>query len=552
MYDRSVNRSGRSLRGEPHVAVIGAGMGGLAAAIDLARTGFRVTLLERAPEPGGKMRAVATGDDPATLMDAGPTVLTMVDVFEALFADSGVSLADRVALRPASRLARHFWADGSSLDLHADPARTRDAIGDLAGADEARRFDAFRARAEAMRRTLDIPFMRAPKPTLPRLVQAAGPRALARIAPFSTLAGFLGGQFRDKRLRQLFGRYATYCGSSPYEAPATLALIAAVEASGIWTVEGGMRRLAHAMATRARELGATLRFGTAVDRIVIRGCRARGVVLATGEFVAADAVLCNADTDALARGLFGEAARDAAQARSAMARSLSAVTWTMRAVVEGPAPLRHNVVFSADASNEFDDLRRLARAPRSPTVYLCAEDRADGDDLRADNRAEGNDRQRRGPAARGAERILALVNAPASGDDRTRFGKEELDQCEAAMSARLRLNGFRLHRTEGPGLRTGPREWETLFPGTGGALYGTALRGWASSFRRPGSRSAIEGLYLAGGSVHPGPGVPMAVLSGRLAASAIASDVRRSTPRFRTAAISGGTSTRFRPTGRTD
>ncbi len=535
MYDTAVNRSAASSGVDPRVAVIGAGMGGLAAAIDLARSGHRVTVFERAPAPGGKMRAVATGDDPATLMDAGPTVLTMADVFETLFSDSGASLADRVTLRPAGRLARHFWADGSSLDLHADPARTRDAIGDLAGADEARRYDAFRRRAEAIRRTLDGPFMRAPKPTLPHLVRAAGPRALARIAPFGTLAGFLRGQFRDGRLRQLFGRYATYCGSSPYEAPATLALIAAVELNGVWTVDGGMRHLAAAMAARAAELGATFRFGTAVHRIAIERGRARGVILADGDFVAADAVLSGADTDALARGLLGTAAREAASTRSAAARSLSAVTWTMRAIVEGPALLRHNVVFATDARAEFEDLRRRGRAPRAPTVYLCAEDRTDGD-----------------PAPDGPERILALVNAPACGDDGGRFGKEELDECEKAMSARLRLNGLQLSRTEGPGLRTGPREWETLFPATGGALYGTALRGWASSFRRPGSRSAIEGLYLAGGGVHPGPGVPMATLSGRLAASAIAADLRRSTPRFRTAAISGGTSTRCPPTAPTD
>ena len=534
MDDMSVNVPDRVGRGDPCVAVIGAGMGGLAAAIDLARTGHRVVVVERAASAGGKMRAVAPGRDATLLMDAGPTVLTMADVFESLFADGGVSLADRVKLRPAARLARHFWTDGSSLDLHADPARTRDAIGALAGAGEARRFDGFRARAEAMRRTLDAAFMRASKPTLPGLVRAAGPRALAGIAPFSTLASFLSGQFRDARLRQLFGRYATYCGSSPYEAPATLALIAAVEANGVWYVEGGMRALAAAMATRAVELGATLRFGTGVDRIVIEGGRARGVILATGEFLAADAVLCNADTDALARGLFGAPARAAASTRPAQARSLSAVTWTMRATVEGPALLRHNVVFSADARSEFDDVRRIGRAPRSPTVYLCAQDRADDD-----------------PAPQGTERILALVNAPACGDDRTRFGREELDECEATMSARLRLNGIRLHRTEGPGLRTGPREWETLFPATGGALYGTALRGWASSFRRPGSRSAVEGLYLAGGGVHPGPGVPMAALSGRLAASAIASDLRRSTSRSRTAAISGGMSTRSRRTDRT-
>ncbi len=526
------------------VVVIGAGMGGLAAAIDLARAGHSVTVVERAAAAGGKMRTVRPGGAETDAMDAGPTVLTMAGVFETLFADAGVALGSRVTLRPAERLARHFWTDGSSLDLFADPARTRDAIGTLAGRAEALHFDAFRRRAEAMRRTLDASFMRAPRPSLASLVRRAGIRDLAGIAPFSTLAAFLGRSFRDRRLRQLFGRYATYCGSSPFEAPATLALIAAVEANGVWIVDGGMRRLAHAMAALAGELGADCRFGTGVERIVVRGGRASGVVLDTGEQIAAAAVLCNADTDALARGLLGEAAASAFRARPARSRSLSAVTWAMRAVVEGPALIRHNVLFSADARGEFDDLRTRGTTPRSPTVYLCAEDRMDGGD----------------EPPEGGERILALVNAPALGDDRARFGPEELDQCANRMTARLAENGLALRdltlrdlplrdRADRV-LRTGPREWEALFPGTGGALYGTALRGWASPFRRPGSRSAIAGLYLAGGSIHPGPGVPMATLSGRLAAASIHSDLR-STSRSRPAATPGGMSTRSRPTGGT-
>ena len=510
------------------VAIVGAGMGGLAAAMDLAHRGIAVTVLERSQQPGGKMRTVSV-PGASTPVDAGPTVLTMRDVFEALFEATGSALEDHVTLHPAERLARHAWSFGPTLDLFADPARSRDAIGAFAGADEALRYDLFRQRTAEIYRTLDASFMRAARPNVVELTRRAGPAALFGISPFTRMATALARQFHDPRLRQLFGRYATYCGSSPYEAPATLMLVAHVEQNGVWFVEGGMHRLAVAMAGRAVQLGAQIRCGAEVREIGVRGGRASFVVLADGEIIEADAVLCNGDTAAIAGGLFGAACAGATAPTPPGARSLSAVTWAMSAEATGFPLIRHNVFFAHDARGEFDDLFGRGRLPASPTVYVCAQDQETGQ-----------------PAPDGPERLLCLVNAPAT-DDTRRLDSTELDECTQRMLKRLSRAG--LHLTIQASQRTCPEDFATLFPGTAGALYGPASHGWAASFRRPGSRSAMPGLYLAGGSVHPGPGVPMATLSGRLAAARMLADLgsmRTSHP----VAISGGTSMRSRRTAR--
>jgi 1-hydroxycarotenoid 3,4-desaturase len=377
------------------VAIIGAGIAGLTAAIDLARQGLKVAVIERAEAPGGKMRELAAG---AARVDAGPTVLTMARVFESLFSDAGRSLSAYCTLRPAEILARHAWSERERLDLFADRERSQDAIGAFAGPGAARGYRRFCEDAGRVFRTLDHSFMRRPAPRLESLIAGAGWRGLGdlwQIKPFVTLWAALGAYFDNPRLRQLFGRYATYCGSSPFRAPATLMLVAHVEQEGVWLVEGGMHRLARALARLAEELGATIRYGAEAREILTSGGRVRGVRLADGEIVEADAVVHNGDVAALAHGLLGATVAPAAASVPAAARSLSAVTWAMTAQTSGFPLARHTVFFSDDYAAEFDDILARRRLPANPTVYVCAQDRGDGIE---------------NPT--GAERLLCLINAP--------------------------------------------------------------------------------------------------------------------------------------------
>jgi 1-hydroxycarotenoid 3,4-desaturase len=504
------------------VAVVGAGVGGLACSIDLAASGMAVTLLERAPTTGGKIRVIEVG---GSKIDAGPTVLTMRWVFDDLFAAAGRALSDYARLEHADVLARHAWPDGGRLDLFADQERSIDAIAALCGRDEADRYRGFCDHARGIFQTVEGPFLKSQRPTVGSLLRQAGQMGfgvLARIDAHRTMWRALEATFRDPRLQQLFGRYATYCGSSPFSAPATLNLIAHVESLGVHRVHGGMRALAQGLERLARELGVTVRTSTEVAEVIVHAGRAAGVRLGSGEVIEADAVVSNGDLSALGGGMLGPAGARAVRPTDARSRSLSAITWAIAGRADGFPLVHHNVFFSSDYAAEFAALTRDRRVPEAPTAYLCALDRGDEATPQTD------------------ERFSIIVNAPATGDAPLAWTDEERERCEGNLRATLRSCGLEL--SSRASVQTTPVEFHTLFPGTGGALYGPMATSSLSALSRQGSRTRIARLYVAGGSVHPGPGVPMAALSGRLAAESVKEDLA-STGRSYPVATRGSTST---------
>jgi 1-hydroxycarotenoid 3,4-desaturase len=509
----------------PRVVVVGGGIGGLVAALLLASRGIEVVVLERADTPGGKMREVEIG---GARLDAGPTVFTMRWVFDEIFTAAGATLDSHLVLQKSDLLARHAWSVYERLDLFADRQRSADAIAAFAGPKEARGYLDFCARAQRVYQTLLDSFIRAPKPSIFSLIRGAGVRGLADLAgisPFSTLWQVLGEFFQDPRLRQLFGRYATYCGSSPFHAPATLMLVAHVEQEGVWLVEGGMHRVAAALAGLAAKLGATFSYDAEVAEINLASGGVDAVTLRTGERIEASAVVVNADVAAIAAGDFGSAVIGAVPPTATADRSLSAITFAVRAQADGFPLTRHNVFFSRDYAAEFEDLISHRRLPTDPTVYVCAQGRADASEQ---------------AAPRTPEPLFCLVNAPSNGDTQP-YSQAEIDICKQRIIARLERCGLILREQAQP-IVTTPADFHRMFPTTGGALYGLASHGWMASFRRPGARTRIPGLYLAGGSTHPGPGVPMAALSGRLAAVTLLADLDLTRGSRRMATL-GGTST---------
>ena len=248
------------------IAVIGAGMAGLTAAVDLARSGCEVVLFERAAAPGGKLRELTIGDAAWTQVPrSSPCAACSINCspMRATISIGGSSSF------PPQLLARHAWSADARLDLYADLERTIEAIGSFAGLADARAFVRFAAHAKRVYATLDRSFMQASRPSPVELVRRVGLGGLAdlwNIKPFVTLWQSVSQYFADPRLRQLFGRYATYCGSSPFGAPATLMLVAHVEQAGVWYVEGGMHRLVEQLAALAARCGVTLRCATEITR----------------------------------------------------------------------------------------------------------------------------------------------------------------------------------------------------------------------------------------------------------------------------------------------
>jgi phytoene desaturase len=455
------------------IVVIGAGVGGLAAAIRLAHAGHAVTVLEQAAQLGGKCgRVVADG----FTWDSGPSLLTLPWVFEELFADTGAPLRDELELLPVEPVTRYRFADGSGFDLSADLPRSVAALeawSPGAGAD----WERFMATCAEMWKA-SLPFLTGPPPWPPRRDGSPAPGDLLRVKPWWTLRQLARARVRDPRLRMVIERFATYAGADPRRAPAALAVAGYVEhAFGAWHPRGGLYALVEAMARRLEALGGELRLATPVRRVAHREGAVAGVETADG-LVAADVVLANADPRPLAED----------------ERSLSgfALMLGLRGRTQGLA--HHAITFPADYDAEFDDVFRTRRPVREPTLYVSAPSATDPAESPAD-----------------AESWFVLVNAPPIGDDADWAAHEE------ALIDRLGVRDRIVARA-----RRTPGNLERETGAAGGAIYGRAPHGRLGTLRRPPNAvRGTRGLWLVGGTTHPGGGLPLVALSGRIVAEQI-------------------------------
>ncbi|MFL4472257.1 1-hydroxycarotenoid 3,4-desaturase CrtD [Tateyamaria armeniaca] len=499
--------------------IIGAGIAGLACAVRLRAAGYAVTLLERHAEVGGKIRTLPSKAGP---IDAGPTVLTMRHVFDDLFAQMGEQLEDHVTLIKQDTLARHFWSDGSTLDLHADPARSAEAIRAFAGEKAARQFTQFCARTSRLFDAFDAPMMRAAEPRIGALTAHVlrNPGLIPAMAPLSTLQRLLKSSFDDPRLRQLFGRYATYVGGSPTHAPAILSLIWQAEASGVWVVKGGMHKLTQALLALLRTSGVDVRTSAHVARIEVQQKRAKAIHLADGTHLPCDVVIHAGDPRALPTGALGADTAHIAKGTLKAQRSFSARVLSFAATPHGPGLAHHNIFFAADPISEFDDLM-AGRTPTHPSFYVCALDRG----------------QNTAPPK--TERFEIITNAPATHDT---TDDEDLTPWLHQITQQMAELGLTFSPTPTTQAVTTPQAFARMFPASLGALYGQTPHGLTAALSRPTARTSIPNLYLAGGGTHPGAGVPMATLSAAHAVAAILSD-QTSTSLSAPTAMRGGMST---------
>ena len=482
------------------IVVIGAGMGGMSAAARLAVKGHDVTIAEQGSTYGGKL---ARYERDGFVFDTGPSLFTLPAVYRDLFLKTGGALEDSVDLQPLDTAFGYRFPDGSSLDVPGvDPGRIARAMGDQLGGSAAEDWRGLMERAAEVWRITRGPFIQSPlagASTLLRL--ATDPREVKAVAPFRSLRDLGRRHLRDPRQVMLLDRYATYQGSDPRRAPAALMTVPYVEqAFGAWHLGGGVATLADALAARCAERGVAMRFGADVARVRTSSSGVTGVALADGEFLPADIIVANCDATRLYADLVDDDRGRAALRRVRRATpSLSGFVLLLAVRGRTEGLRHHNVWFPADYDAEFDDVFG-GRPVRDPTVYVCVPD---------DPRMRPDDEH---------ESWFVLVNAPSVGHvDWNAIRESYADHVLEVMARRGHDIRDRIMWRE---VQT-PADLDARVRAPGGAIYGTSSNGVRAAFLRPANVSPVPGLFLVGGSSHPGGGLPLVGISAEIVAEAI-------------------------------
>lgn len=481
------------------VIVIGGGIGGLSAAIRLAAAGKPVTIVEQNAAVGGKMSEFRAD---GFRWDTGPSVITMRHVIEDLFTAVGRRLDDYLTLAPVEPLTRYFYPDGVVFDASRDWPKMAAQISRLDEHD-VEGYLAYLAYAARLHRITGPAFIYGEPPGLGALTRVSPLDAL-KIDAWKTMDSAIRGYVHSPHLRQLLGRFATYVGASPYRAPATLNVIAHVELTGgVWYPQGGIYSIARALERLALEMGVQIRTGCGVKQIVVKNQMAQGVILNDETLLPAQAVIANVDVATVYERLLTV---DSRRVRQLTEIDSSCSGFIMLLGVEGQHEklAHHNIFFSSDYPREFDDIFSRGVPPDEPTIYVAITSKADPQD-----------------APEGCENWFVLVNAPPLGDSFDWRSQAEI--YGERVLKRLADFGFDM-RTRSKHILT-PLDLERLTGARRGALYGASSNNMFAAFRRPQNRAKdIRGLYFAGGTTHPGGGVPMVMLSGKVAAGMLLED----------------------------
>ncbi|HLM58330.1 MAG TPA: phytoene desaturase family protein [Pyrinomonadaceae bacterium] len=483
------------MKTKKRAVVIGGGLGGLATAVRLAADGWGVTVCEQGPRLGGKMN---TFERDGFRFDTGPSLITMPWVFEELFAAAGSSLSRHAALTPVRPLADYVYADGTRFTYTTSLPEWLSVVRRLEGRDceGFMRFMRLGARLFELSRET---FLRRAPLAPPDLRSLKSLRRLPLKGAWGNYHSTVAAHFRSPHLRQLYGRYPTYVGSSPFHSPATLAVIPYVEFRyGGWHVAGGLYRIVESLAGLLRGLGVSLHTNARVRSISHDNARARGVWLADGTLLEADAVVMNGDASTTAALLGAEP-----PAQAIKERSLSGFVMLvgLRRRLEGLK--HHTVYFSNDYRAEFSQLFGERRFPEDPTVYVCAPSRTDP-----------------ALAPEGGETLFIMANAPAGEKP---WDERQTEEARGRVFERLSKGGFPdVSREAAVSEVWTPDRFAREYLCPGGAIYGTHSHGWRRAFLRPPNRHPrVAGLYQVGGSSHPGGGTPTVLLSAQITAELI-------------------------------
>jgi phytoene desaturase len=484
------------------IIIIGAGLGGLSAAIRLAKSGFFVSVLEKNESVGGKVNFVEAN---GYKFDTGASLLTMPHILEDLFKFAGRELKDYLEIVPVEPICRYFWTDGTIFDASRNLEKTESEIARIAPEDAAN-FRKYLTDSKRKYEVAEKTFLAHSLNDLPQLLRPKYIKDLLAISTLKTLDEHNQKYFSSEKMRQLFNRFATYNGSSPFQTPATFALIPFVEFGlGAWYARGGMYEIPKALEKLARELKVDFRFNAEIEKILVEKGKAFGVKLKNGEELQSDFVVSNADAVETYRNLLPTDNKKIESREP----SCSGFVLLLGVKKQFSQLAHHNIFFSDDYKAEFEAIFKKKRPAANPTIYVCAASKTDATQAPA-----------------GHENLFVLINAPFV-SEKTNWETEKQSYRDLIIKKLENAGLEDLENSIDFEQIITPSDFEKKYRANRGSIYGVSSNGIFSAFLRvPNKAKDIENLYFTGGATHPGGGIPLVLLSGKMTAEMIEKEKR--------------------------
>jgi len=489
-----------------HIVVIGAGLGGLSAAISLATEGFTVDLLEKNDKVGGKLNIL---EKDGFTFDLGPSILTMPHIFQALFERAGKKMEDYVSIQTVEPHWRNFFEDGSTLDLSSDPERMKQEL-DKLGPNTAKEFEAFLAYSKKLCEITEQGYFEHGLDSFWELLKHYGPvRSLLEFDVFRSMDQGVRRFIKDPKLVDVLNYFIKYVGSSPYDAPALMNLLPYIQFGyGLWYVKGGMYGMAEGLQKLAEELGVNIRVNAEVAEIQHSAGRATAVRLLDGTVIPADIVVSNMEVIPAYKKLLDN--QKEAKRLQRFEPSCSGLVLHLGVDTIYPQLAHHNFFYSDHPKEHFNAVFHDNKLSDDPTIYLVAPVKSDPTQ-----------------APPGCEIIKILPHIPHlnPGQPLTAEDYSALRERVLIKLERMGLTDLRKHIVCEEYWT--PVDIEQRYYSNRGSIYGVVADRFKNlGFKIPQRSKDIKNLYFVGGSVNPGGGMPMVTLSGQLVRDKILADLQ--------------------------
>ncbi len=487
------------------VGVIGAGIGGLSAACELAKDGHDVTVYEKNAKPGGKLGEVEID---GFRFDTGPSLFTMPFVAEELFRYCGFAMDDFLQTQPLLPVCRYTYSDGTIFDSFEDRDAAVMAVKALSESDS-KAYSAFLDHASKLYSRTAQSFIFNPLADM-RDVRSLRWWDLLRIDAFTTVSDRVDRTFESDYIRMFFKRFTTYNGSNPWQAPATLNVIPHVELNqGGYYVKGGLYRIAEALVKMAEMLGVKFHYEALVERIGHKSGQANHIVI-DGSTIEYDLIVSNSDATHTYTHLISDDVISPPKKAHLASIEPSCSGFVLLLGIDRTYDqlVHHNIFFSSDYKREFDDIFKRGMLPSDPTIYIANTSYSDPEHAPA-----------------GGSNLFILVNAPWVRDN-IEFKQADVDAYAEKIMLALAGHGLRgLKASVQVQKILSPSDFQDMWLSNRGSIYGTSSNHRLAAFLRPRNRSPfLRNLYLVGGSTHPGGGIPLVMLSARHACELIRRD----------------------------